>query len=337
MTPQQDKLFRSVLQLCGKKVPTEQNLKELLLGVNRMAELSGDEPLSEEALEEILLELHRTRAIKLGVASVLDAPDWVRWLELKRESIERYSAYLQFDIKPRPLSLEVINRIDEITEELLDRLGDPETLGRYKRRGLILGSVQSGKTATYVGLVCKAADAGYKCIIILSGTLELLRKQTQQRLDEGFIGLDSAALLQRKATVRVGVGENDTINPIPFTSQIADFSSTLPTELRGINAPALFVVKKNKKRLHDLRVWLENLNSRYGEINLPLLLIDDETDNASVNTKTNISPTEINKEIRAILALFTKSSYVGVTATPFANYRPRRVIVFNNRADIQRR
>ncbi len=134
--------------------------------------------------------------------------------------------------------------------------------------------------------------------------VEKLRRQTQERLDAGFTGLDSTAFLRDRDSVLVGVGELD-------SSVISE-----------ISVPVLFVVKKNKTVLEKLEQWLKRFNAdpADGKIRLPLLLIDDEADNASVNTaKPEDSPTAINASIRKLLSLFSRSDYVGFTATPYAN------------------
>src|SRR5262249_62390301 len=101
----------------------------------------------------------------------------------------------------------VIRGLDGSTEDLLDLLGNPEEKDTWKRRGLVLGDVQSGKTATYSALICKAADAGYRFIVLLTGTIENLRRQTQERLDASFVGFDSSERLKRNGrNTRVGGG-----------------------------------------------------------------------------------------------------------------------------------
>jgi len=109
--------------------------------------------------------------------------------------------------------------------EILDLLGNPEEADTWKRRGLVMGDVQSGKTATYSALICKAADAGYGFIVLLTGTIENLRRQTQERLDAGFVGFDSSEQLKRNArNLRVGVGLLDGRRQATvFTSSSTDF------------------------------------------------------------------------------------------------------------------
>jgi hypothetical protein len=190
-----------------------------------------------------------------------------------------------------------------------------------------MGDVQSGKTATYTALSCKAADAGYRLIVLLTGTLESLRRQTQERLDEGFVGLDSAPFLSKeRANKPVGAGLIDqSITGAAFTSRVGDFSMKTMTQLNfrlsSFKDPILFVVKKNKQILQNLEDWLTNYNAGSdGKISIPMLLIDDEADNASVNVgAAGEEPKAINSRIRALLNLFHRRTYVGFTATPFAN------------------
>lgn len=234
---------------------------------------------------------------------------------------QRYNTFLhRLEWPPR-----VISTLDRVTDEVLDLLQDPTTPGPWKRRGLVIGDVQSGKTATYTALCCKAADAGYRLVILLTGTLESLRRQTQERLDEGFVGLDSSGLLKRTSRA-VGVGLIDSRKAAGvFTSREKDFSknilNALGFRLDAFNVPVLVVVKKNKRILENLEKWLSDFNANQnGKIDAPLLLIDDEADSASVNTNpADVDPTQINTRIRALLSLFTRSSYLGFTATPFAN------------------
>ena len=86
---------------------------------------------------------------------------------------------------------QVVWRLDDTTDRVLGKLEDPARPGRWHREGLVVGNVQSGKTANYIGLICKAADAGYKLIVVLAGIDNGLRSQTQLRVDEGFLGFDT--------------------------------------------------------------------------------------------------------------------------------------------------
>jgi len=209
-------------------------------------------------------------------------------------------------------------------------------------RGLVVGHVQSGKTGHYTGLICKAADAGYKIIIVLAGMHNNLRSQTQMRLDEGFLGYATNPVAEDIRIIGVGEIDNDpAIRPNFATnrSDKGDFSTAIAKNL-GITPeqrPWLFVVKKNKTVLERLLRWIRdhvaNAHDENGKpivTNLPLLIIDDEADHASVDTGEQIfdsegnpdeehQPTAINRSIRRLLNSFSRCAYVGYTATPFAN------------------
>lgn len=233
---------------------------------------------------------------------------------------ERYKNYLAVQKHFPP---EVIKLLEYKTlRKIMSYLGNPNDTDSngFSVRGLVVGDVQSGKTSNYLGLVTKAADAGYRIIFILTGTIESLRRQTQERVEEGFVGYDVTTAMD------VGVGRGDKM-PKSFTSRLKDFvaDDDQNTNVRISNYPSepmIFVLKKNASVLKKLYTSLKNINTtkQYQRINVPMLLIDDEADNASINThKPEDDPTKINKYIRNILSLFTKSSYVGFTATPFAN------------------
>lgn len=221
----------------------------------------------------------------------------------------------------------VLHSLGEVTDRILGLLKDPYTPGEWDRRGLVIGHVQSGKTANYIGLISKAADAGYRFIIVIAGIHNNLRKQTQKRLDKGFIGLSGDG--EKKIWVGVGLRNKARKHPVPLTNTASDFNKKVAAansadlELyESAGRPAILVIKKNVTTLKNVHEWLRDLNAdKDGQIsNIPMLLIDDEADNASINTnKPNLDPTKTNEWIRLLLKLFKKSCYVGYTATPFAN------------------
>lgn len=294
-------------------------------------------PLSDDEYHKVVKVLKGNILHSIGNAHSLKGKDathqsWYPVHENDSFYWNRYKKYLEMHKKWSP---EFVRRLHETTNLILDDLGDPtNTTKRFQRRGLLLGDVQSGKTATYTAICNKAADCGYKVIIILAGLMENLRVQTQERLDAEFVGVESKYSLDPKAdnaikNMPVGVG---TIGPfIPekriarFTSVSIDFNKTVLKSnnltLKNLNGTALFVVKKHKSILNNLHQWLlENNADLNNSIDFPLLLIDDEADNASVNTNSEEkNPTAINTAIRNILASFERASYLGITATPFAN------------------
>lgn len=241
----------------------------------------------------------------------------------------RYVAYLQ---NKKNFAPKVIDEINRLTDDILDKLFDP-TIRNIKgidKKGLVVGQVQSGKTANYTGLICKAADAGFNLIIVLAGMHNNLRSQTQHRLDEDFLGFDTQheRAWQTNGTNRIGVGVMDNNNTaISITTIKSDFKKSLADSLGisfDIENPLLLVVKKNSTVLRRLNTWLlsqcREINGEKKIINKSLLIIDDEADIASINTnKANESPTAINGWIRKITNHFYRFAYVGYTATPFAN------------------
>ena len=236
----------------------------------------------------------------------------------------RYKDYL---IDEKHFSPNIVSKLgnETLDQDLMNYLLNPNIQidEPVLRRGLVIGDVQSGKTSTYIGLISKAADAGFKVFILLTGTIESLRKQTQERVEEGFIGIDMCNPMEGGRRVGVGL-DNQTIFATALTSRNNDFtgnSDKIAVALRNFNA-VVFVIKKQKNVLTKLTKWLKNLNADKltGKIDLPMLMIDDEADNASINTsKDKEDPTTINKLIRNLANLFTRSNYIGFTATPFAN------------------
>jgi len=287
-------------------------------------------PVTDEEFDALIKSVHAKLVITMDYGTYLADVTHAPWLAARKAEInpffwDRYRLWLAV-LGWAPA---VINTIDGVADEILDLAADPTREGQWTRRGLVVGDVQSGKTAAYTALISKAADAGYRLIILLTGTLESLRRQTQERLDEGFVGLDSSEMLQQ-AQIRtnraVGVGVIDGRHAAGvFTSRSRDFSKNLMNQLGfrldAFRDPVLVVIKKNKRILENLEGWLRSYNAGAdGRIQVPLLLIDDEADSASINTNDPAAdPTAINHRLRALLKLFTRSTYVGWTATPFAN------------------
>ena len=253
------------------------------------------------------------------------------WLEDARARLDPYywDRYRKL-LTSKDFSAHVLATLDDVTDRILGFIENPTKPGAWDRRGMVVGHVQSGKTANYTGLVCKAADAGYKVIVIIAGIHNNLRNQTQRRVDEGFVGFDSTANVLRKTLPSqslVGVGRLDSRRrPAAFTTSRRDFhkaiADNLGVPLQNLVEPAVFVIKKNTSTLRNLIEWLTAHNARRGTstIREPMLLIDDEADNASINIRHRQQEvSRINGQIRKLLTLFDRSCYVGYTATPFAN------------------
>ncbi len=265
--------------------------------------------------------------IGMSLGTMFSSEEYRPWLDAARADIswyywKRYQRLLRQNRFPP----QVVTSLHNITDQILDHLENPQKPGTWARKGMVVGHVQSGKTANYTGLVCKAADAGYRIIIVLAGMLNSLRNQTQVRVDDGFIGVDSLRVLddiplEDKLT---GVGRIDPDRrAVSFTTSKQDFNAGMARQigmhLDALNEPLVLVIKKNVNTLRNLIQWLKHNNPHNLQAH-PMLLVDDEADHASINTnKPGVDATAINAHIRELLHLFDRSSFVGYTATPFAN------------------
>ncbi len=287
--------------------------------------LSGMYGLQESDFDVLIQSLETRFVTTMGEGVVLtdaDIPHNEEWFR-EREIIWKYWNDYTALLVHQQWAPRVVQSLDTVTNTVLGLLHDPLQDGDWERRGLVIGHVQSGKTANYLGLVSKAADAGYKFIIVIAGIHNELRRQTQERVEEGFIGRDS----ETRTHIGVGVIHPSRPMPVTVTTRTSDFNRSLARQvgmqLNSLNNTFILVIKKNASTLSSLYDWLRQLNTPDGSekiTDIPMLMIDDEADNASVNTrKEDLDPTRINLEIRRILNLFRKRCYVGYTATPFAN------------------
>ncbi|WP_326742167.1 Z1 domain-containing protein [Streptomyces sp. NBC_01768] len=251
-----------------------------------------------------------------------------------------------------------VSSLDEASHAVVERLSDPTRTEAYGARGLVVGYVQSGKTANFTGVAAKAIDAGYRLVIVLGGTLNLLRGQTQRRLDMELIGQENILRGADPSDPDALVGidyQDDEDWPAKFvshghrpfnierlTTRDDDYQSlrqgigALEIEKREKHLPLyvpdnlhraaarVMVVKKNKSVLTNLVKDLRKIGPILREI--PTLIIDDESDQASVNTSDpkkwesgRTQRTAINGLISQLLGLLPRAQYVGYTATPFAN------------------
>ena len=299
--------------------PAEPELRNLIAGYAGLLEQAEGEPYSAAQIEEAMRRLQTEFTTRMGLGTLFEAEDYRPWLpEAQGDIVPYYWTRYRKHLRREGLSKQVVGTLDRVTDEILDHLENPKKEGRWARKGLVVGHVQSGKTANYTGLVAKAADAGYKVIIVLAGMLNSLRNQTQERIDTDFIGLDTIT----KRPVGVALFDSSR-QPICFTTAREDFkkhtATSIAMKLGSLKEPVLLVLKKNPSTLENLHDWLSK-NNLHDLKDFPVLLIDDEADHASINTnKPESDPTTINRWIRDVLALFPRCSFVGYTATPFAN------------------
>ena len=314
----------------GKPTPS---YEEIQVKVGGMADLFGYRGDLDKVIRSVQAATSCTMELGSYITSNEDDHDinWINRIEnSERIYANRYEDYLKNDGMP-PV---IVDTISKSNDEILSLLDDPNKTVAFQRRGLVIGDVQSGKTSNYLSLITKAADAGYKFIIVIAGIHNNLRKQTQQRIDYGFIGRESFDLRKKDQKSKVGVGlkhgsmrDEEYPHPISLTTQDEDFNSRFAnqsqTEIGDFNKPVILVIKKNTHTLRSLERWLRTYNTTHqkgSKIDAPMLMIDDESDNASINTnKIEDDPTITNDYLRKILNLFSKSCYVGYTATPFAN------------------
>jgi len=284
--------------------------------------------------QELFEILRADFSIGKGEITIL-SEDVEPWLKDEKANINfelwnRYKLYMAKNDPSFP-----VNDLDDFTDKILDKCVNPKKSSSWDRRGMVVGHVQSGKTSNYVGLINKATDAGYKVIIIIAGTISSLRRQTQERIDSGYIGRNSSAFIREKENKIVGVG-NYTVGTDIYSLTSAyynsgdegDFSQAVANRLNipiGKN-PVVFVIKKNKSILENLIDWFsKDVNAKVVDgtpklFDVPALIIDDEADAASVNASRDINDIKtINRLIRTLLNIFNQNTFVGYTATPYAN------------------
>ena len=248
------------------------------------------------------------------------------WLKHKERSVWYYwptlRAYLLgFKNLPSP----TVRSLDDTTDRILMQMEDP-SIERFDIRGLVVGYVQSGKTANYTAMIAKAVDVGYRMIIVLSGIDNGLRQQTQRRLNRELVGYTDNRL--------------DSVPLPPMGKQWVEFTTEefggdfqpgyANYATMGGNQPIMLVIKKNGSVLRKLINWLGTAPEEVKQA-IPVLMIDDEADQASIDTKGTYQseddepldeyepPSVINGLIRQLLNIFQKKVYVAYTATPFAN------------------
>ena len=308
--------------------------------------------------DKLILELFENISAKSSSSAIIKSEnDHVDWYDknIDRPYWETYREYLKHD---KQFSPNAVSDLDKTTDIIMKNIESPTRKGAWDSRGLIVGSVQSGKTSNFIGLLNKAIDAGYKKIIILSGLNNNLRQQTQLRVDEGLLGYDTTVSKNGLRDLKGPLAKKRmmlNLKPIhsATNSKInGDFKLSAAEHFMNIHTdePTIFVVKKNKSILESVIKYFLNaptvhgvsieskpfkIKSEFGDTNSfikdkPILVIDDEVDSGSVDTgeqpindqgefDADYDPKTINSRIRQILNIFEKKIYIGYTATPFAN------------------
>lgn len=283
--------------------------------------------IPEHLRKDVAEQLLREETIVLRPASVITVEagrgDWLR--KRDRSGWFYWPALRDYLLDVKDWKAPAVRSLDEATDQILSEISDPETES-FDIRGLVLGYVQSGKTANFTALMAKAADVGFRLLIVLSGLDNGLRRQTQIRVNKelagyadgraGAVSLPPMGRQWHQFTTEDFDGD--------FRPGFANHSALQGTQ------PVLLVVKKNGPVLRRLHTWLDAAPEEVRRT-LPLLVIDDEADQASVDTRgsyqTEVDPNNedyeapavINGLIRRLLQKFQRCAYVAYTATPFAN------------------
>ena len=342
---------------------------------SRLTAPKGSHERRKQVLE--LLGLHEFEREINDVYPVAGARHYVisdkqKWEQWYRPGIGNKFYWLHYreTLLAKGLTLDEVNDLSCSVDDIMRRISAPFSEDPYQSKGLVVGHVQSGKTAHFAGLIAKAISSGYKLVIVLTGTIEMLRAQTQRRLDMELVGKEnilSGRSENDKDVLRevdyvlndpdwesfLSFGRDISEDPlvpeiIRLTTHSSDFRSlrqgldaldfqkdkkhrSLPIfsqeNLEGMPVRML-VLKKNSTNLQKVIRDLKSIHSNLQEV--PALIIDDEADQASPNTKKNSSVKEsgdeekkertaINRHISTLLTLMPRSQYVGYTATPFAN------------------
>jgi hypothetical protein len=262
---------------------------------------------SEDLLREVILKVEKELE-KKGDIIWTDPPSLdgraykFNWYLGPKDSSHRWNRFMSGLQNEGHIGEETLEDLNKSTTQILNYMPNPKAFGSsFSSRGLVMGHVQSGKTTNFLGLIAKAADEGYRLIIVLSGVTNNLRSQTQERLE----------------------GSIDPGHWYMLTSIESDFQRNKANAQVLLSNGAqrnIAVVKKNKSRLDSLYKWLETASAATRKA-LPVLIIDDECDQATVNAGTKDKRNAINKALMDILdpSFLPRNSYVGYSATPFAN------------------
>ena len=318
---------RNIAHVLLAKYDREQlNTDILQMEIDNVFKMNGFNTVDKD---DLIIQLEADLNIYSGTATELVEKDVKPWLSDVKSSIkwelwDRYKLHLRAKDGSFP-----VDSVDDLTDKILDKCVNPKIKGSWDRRGMVVGNVQSGKTANYTGLINKATDAGYKLIIVIAGIHNSLRSQTQLRVDEGYIGRKSSDFIMRQRNVKVGVGKyacDTEIYSYTSSDNKGDFNRSIASRINvpiGGKSPTVLVIKKNKSILENLILWLNqfasDVNSERKLMDVPMLVIDDEADNASVNSGTQYDVRTINRLIRTLLNLFNQNTFIGYTATPYAN------------------
>jgi len=346
-----DKIHESILKMSHTYfVDTNVTPEAIRIYIEGVKSLYPQADLNEAWLFRKLESLH---AVIVGTPDFLDSKtDHEDWFNPSTNTPIRraidwhfWDHYKEYMTTRKGWPKNVVNSIDSLSSEIISRIEDPTRDGGWDRRGMVMGSVQSGKTANYTAVITKAADVGYKLFIVLAGVHNSLRSQTQSRLNDEFLGYDIDKVQrltgsEKRIGVRTLFKDHNIVYTLTSSDEKGDFNKVVASQsgvpLSPDGPPIILVIKKNVSILQNLIKWVPSIvgtrdsNGQLHISNIPTIVIDDECDHASINTKKpergedgNINkewdPTTTNRRIRQLMKMFDKSAYIGYTATPYAN------------------
>ncbi len=286
----------------------------------------------EAALREVQVPVHLadqirsylTGPVEIGRAGLLLKQQTLRLCEpLTDDRPQPYTAgFRAYLLDERKWNRSIVETLEHTSLDLVCRLPKPGSPSEFQQRGLAIGYIQSGKTAAMAALMARAADQGYKLFIVLAGLMNDLRSQTQRRLDQEIAGTSESPTHDAPYVVHDPSAEK--WSRLTNSGLVGDFRAGTHNDLNPMT-PKIAVIKKNVKVLERFTHWLRKSPVPLGQ--LPALVIDDEADQASINTNygrfdddgEEIDPSKTNQAIRDLLHALPKCVYVGFTATPFAN------------------
>lgn len=281
--------------------------------------------LREWVAEQLGEEGNRTFVLARVISTSAESSDWLACMD--RSEWHYWPTLRTYLLGVKGWPRDTVASLDDASDRILRELKPPST-PEFDIRGLVLGHVQSGKTANFTALIAKAADAGYRLVVVFSGIDNGLRRQTQIRLNRELTGLPHSP---PGSVSMPPVGKQ--WHQFTTGDLDGDFNPGRANHaaLQG-SQPVLLVVKKNGHVLRRLMDWFQTAPENV-RASLPALFIDDEADQASVDTRGSYQteadftadnpgyepPAVINSLIRHLLGLFHRRAYVAYTATPFAN------------------
>ena len=250
------------------------------------------------------------------ISTILEHEKNVKLCEPHSKDEIYFRDFIDFIEHVRKWPRAVTENLSRTSNKLLEYLPDPQDNESFQYKGLVVGNIQSGKTANMSALIARAADHGYRFFIILAGRYKDLRLQTQNRMDQDITGESEIEFFQcvqhEEGTLKW--------NRMTKAEMKGDFQRGTATFDPNPDTPKLAVIKKNTKVMANLIQYLQHPTVPLKDV--PALIIDDECDDASIDTnyaEEDDEPSKTNARIRELLQVFPKYVYIGFTATPFAN------------------